>query len=243
MGGKLKQSKPKNEALVGTKSFPNPFPIDPKEIGTVNISPQGAFEAGSFQTFKLVYSAGKYGVDDSGSMRICFRFASDQSKPQFEDPSGVNFTTIVASNGAVLNFSYDAKGNVRPWDKTLYIKVVDGFLKEGDTITITFGDTSEGSPGMRLQTFCEDSYEFHTLIDPIATFCYQPVQKQPHIRIIPGKPFRYLAIIPSICKINENFNIRIKGEDAWGNPSDQCEETFSLKSNSKIGNLPDDYYI
>ena len=239
MGGKVKQSETKNEALLGTKSFPNPFPIDPKDVGVVNISPKGAFEAGSFQTFKLVYTAGKYGVDDSGSMRICFRFASDQSKPQFEDPSGINFTTIVASNGAVLNFRYDAKGNVRPWDKTLYIKVVDGFLKQGDTITITFGETSAGSPGMRLQTFCEDSYEFHTLIDPIATFCYQPVQKQPHIKIIPGKPFRYLAITPSICKINENFNIRVKGEDMWGNPSDQCEETFFLKSNLKIGNLPD----
>ncbi|MDG2474423.1 MAG: hypothetical protein P8M50_03970 [Paracoccaceae bacterium] len=239
MGSKVKKIETIHETLDGTKSSPNPLPIDPNNIGKVTITPEGAFEAGSFQTFKLVYTAGKYGIDDSGSLRICFRFASDQSKPQFEDPRGVNYTTITASNGAVLNFRYDAKGNVRPWDKTLYVKVVDGFLKEGDTITVVFGETSGGSPGMRLQTFCEDSYEFHTLIDPIATFCYQPVQEQPHIKIIPGKPFRYLAISPTICKVSEKFSIRVKGEDLWGNPSNQCSETFFLKSDLKINNLPD----
>ena len=222
----------------GTKSLPNPVPIDPKDLGSAYISPKGSFEAGSFQTFKLVYEAGKYGIDDSGSLRICFRFASDQSKPQFEDPKGLNYTTVVASNGAVLNFRYDAKGNVRPWDKTLYIKVVEGFLKEGDTITITFGETLGGSLGMRLQTFCEDSYEFHTLIDPIATFCYQPVLEQPEIKIVSGQPYRFIAIIPSICTTDINFAIRIKGEDLWGNPSDQCTETFILKSKVKIKGLP-----
>jgi len=49
-------------------------------------------------------------------MRVCFRFASDQTRPQFEDPKGPNYTTIEASNNAVLTYHYDPKGNVRPWD-------------------------------------------------------------------------------------------------------------------------------
>ena len=74
-----------------------------------------------------MYTAGKFGIDDSGSLRVCFRFASDQTKPQFENPKGPNYTTIEASNNAVLNYHYDPKGNVRPWDRTLYIKVVQGY--------------------------------------------------------------------------------------------------------------------
>ena len=142
----------------GTTSSPVAFPIDAKDLGAVTISPTGSFEAGSYQTFTLTYTAGKFGIDDSGSMRVCFRFASDQTRPQFEDPAGPNYTSITASNNAVLNYHYDPKGNVRPWDRTLYIKVVRGFLRKGDTITIVFGDRSGGSPGMRLQTFCEESY-------------------------------------------------------------------------------------
>ena len=230
-----------NENLItsdGRMSSPNSTPVNPEDLGNIAISPKGSFEAGSFQTFNLIYTAGKYGVDDSGSLRICFRFASDQSKPQFDDPEGYNYTKIFASNGALLTYRYDPKGNVRPWDKTLYIKVVEGFLTEGDTITIMFGDTSEGSPGMRLQTFCEDSYEFHTLVDPIATFCYQPMPKQPEIQIIPGKPDRYVAVGPTICEINEKFVVKIKGEDMWGNPSNKCDGIFYPKSNVHIKGLP-----
>ena len=223
----------------GTTSSPNIFPVPADELGNVTISPSGAFEAGSYQTFTLTYTAGKFGIDDSGSLRVCFRFASDQTRPQFEDPKGPNYTTITASNNAVLTHHYDPKGNVRPWDRTLYVKVVRGFLREGDQITITFGDRSGGSPGMRLQTFCEDSYEFHTLIDPIATYCYQPVPHQPTIRIVPGAPERYLAIGPTIRAVGERFSVKFKGEDKWGNPSDQCDMTFYPKANLPLAGLPE----
>lgn len=223
----------------GVTSSPMAFPIPAEELGTVSIFPNGSFEAGSYQTFVLTYVAGKFGIDDSGSMRVCFRFASDQTRPQFEDPKGPNYTTIEASNNAVLTYHYDPKGNVRPWDRTLYIKVVRGFLREGDKITITFGDRSGGSPGMRLQTFCEDSYEFHTLIDPIATYCYQPMPVQPVIKIIPGKPARYLAVAPTIRAIDESFSVKFKGEDKWGNPSDQCDIQLYPRASHPVQNLPD----
>jgi len=223
----------------GTTSSPVAFPIDAKDLGAVTISPTGSFEAGSYQTFTLTYTAGKFGIDDSGSMRVCFRFASDQTRPQFEDPAGPNYTTITASNNAVLNYHYDPKGNVRPWDRTLYIKVVRGFLREGDTITIVFGDRSGGSPGMRLQTFCEESYEFHTLIDPIATFCYQPMPDQPVIKIVPGKPERFLAIAPTIRAVGEPFDVKFKGEDKWGNPSDKCDCQFTLRATHQVAGLPE----
>jgi len=222
----------------GTTSSPVAFPIDAKDLGAVTISPTGSFEAGSYQTFTLTYTAGKFGIDDSGSMRVCFRFASDQTRPQFEDPAGPNYTTITASNNAVLNYHYDPKGNVRPWDRTLYIKVVRGFLREGDTITIVFGDRSGGSPGMRLQTFCEESYEFHTLIDPIATFCYQPMPDQPVIKIVPGKPERFLAIAPTIRAVGEPFDVKFKGEDKWGNPSDQCDIMLYPRASHPVAGLP-----
>lgn len=223
----------------GIASPPVTETIPPHEIGTVSLTPQGKFEAGSYQTFELVYTAGKFGIDDSGSMRVCFRFASDQTRPQFENPTGPNFTTITASNNAVLQYHYDPKGNVRPWDRTLYIKVVKGFLTAGDTITIKFGDTSQGSPGMRLQTFCEDTFEFHTLVDPIATYCYQPVPEQPTIQIVPGVPETYVAVAPTLIGTGTPFSLKFKGEDKWGNPSDQCDVTFKLRATSAVAGLPE----
>ena len=223
----------------GEVSSPIRSPIRQEELGSVALTPTGEFEAGSYQTFQLVYTAGKFGIDDSGSMRVCFRFASDQTRPQFEDPKWANYTTIKASNDAVLEYHYDPKGNVRPWDRTLYVKVVKGFLREGDTITITFGETRHGSPGMRLQTFLEDTFEFHTLVDPIATYNYQPLPLQPSIRIVAGPPVDYVAVLPTLRTAGQLFALKIKGEDEWGNPSDQCDLTLGLKANLDIVGLPE----
>ncbi len=222
----------------GLQCEPIQSPITPRELGHATLTPSGEFEAGSFQSFTLIYTAGKYGIDDSGSLRVCFRFASDQSRPQFEDPSRVGYTTITASNNAVLQYHYDPKGNVRPWDRTLYIKVVKGFLREGDTVTIRFGDTSAGSPGMRLQTFCEDTFEFRVLVDPIATFNYQSLPAQPVIRIVSGPPERWVAILPTSRRVGQPFALKLKAEDRWGNPSDKAEARVQLKPSHPVQGLP-----
>ena len=55
------------------------------------------------------------------------RFASDMGRPQGNDPKAANYTTVEASNGAVLDVLSDPKLNIRPWDKTLLIRVTRGF--------------------------------------------------------------------------------------------------------------------
>ncbi len=212
--------------------------IPPELLGSATITPEGRHEAGSFASFTLTYTAGKYGIDDSGGLRVCFRAVSDQAAPQFDDPEGPGYCTIVASNNAVLQCSWEVKGNVRPWDNTLRIKVVRGYLSEGDTITVRFGVTDHGGPGMRLQTFCEGTFEFRVLVDPIATYNFQTLPEQPVISIVPGPPVRQVAVIPTLRRPGDVFSLRIKGEDAWGNPSDQCDTTFVLEADGPIDGLP-----
>jgi hypothetical protein len=217
------------------------IPVD--QLGTATISPDGDFEAGSNASFTLTYIAGLFGIDDSGSLRVCFRFASDQSNTQFDDPEGANYTTVEASNGAILQVRWDPKGNVRPWDRTLWIKVVKGYLTEGDTITIRFGVTDHGGPGMRLQTFCEDTYEFRVLVDPIATFNFQPLPVQPMIAIVPGAPERFVAVLPTRRRVNQEFALKLKGEDKWGNPSDKCDTRLNIEVDGAINGLPQSVHL
>jgi hypothetical protein len=210
----------------------------PEQMGSAMVEPAGEFEAGSYQSFTLTYSAGFFGIDDTGSIKIVHRFASDMGRPQFDNPSAANFVTAEASNGAVLYMEYDMKRNIRPWDKTLYIKVVRGFLQEGDKITVRFGDTRQGSPGMRVQTFCEDSFEFRVLVDAIATYNYVELPNQPHIKIVPGDPARFKAILPTHRCLKDSFKLCLKGEDKWGNPSDLCDQKFTLKPTLPVQGVP-----
>ena len=214
-------------------------PIPKHLLGSAILDRTGEFEAGSYQSFTLTYTAGRFGIDDSGSIRVVFRFATDQTNPQFDDPTAPGFTEVVASNNAALHARFDPKGNIRPWDRTLQIKVVKGFMKEGDTITVRFGVTDHGGAGMRLQTFCENRYEFRVLVDPIATYNFQTLPEQPAISIVPGAPKTWVAVVPSTITRGEPFLLRIKAEDTWGNPTNKASTKLAVKSNCPIDNLPD----
>ena len=119
----------------------------PDLMGSAALTPSGSFEAGSLQSFTLVYTAGAFGVDDTGSIKIGFRFATDFGPVQFTDPKGQGYTTVEASNGATLEAKWEFKRNIRPWSRSLYIGVVKDFLAPGDTITIRFGDRRLGLAG------------------------------------------------------------------------------------------------
>ena len=63
-----------------------------------------------------MYTAGNFGIDDTGMVKISWRTTSDMSKPQFDKPQAANFTTVEASNGAKLEVWFD-RLNVRPFAK------------------------------------------------------------------------------------------------------------------------------
>jgi hypothetical protein len=222
---------------------PEPWPVPQELAGSATVSPDGPVEAGSWQSFVLVYTAGKFGIDDSGSLKICFRFASDITKPQFSDPMAPGYTTLEASNGAVLEARFDHKLNVRPWDRTLHVKVTRGFLKAGDRITVRFGDRRQGSPGVRVQTFSEPFFEFRVLVDPIACYRFTPVPVSPTFAVEPGPRRDWIAILPSAAVPDEPFDLRLRSEDHWGNPTGAGVAEIFLHSDGALEGLPASIHI
>ena len=210
----------------------------PDLMGRATLEPSGRFEAGSWQTFKLVYTAGRFGVDDTGSIKIGFRFATDFGPVQFTDPIAPGYTTVEASNNATLEAKWEFKRNIRPWSRSLYVGVVKDFLAPGDTITIRFGDRRFGSPGIRVQTYCESQFEFHVLSDPIATYDYVALPESPRIAVVPGPGVKWFVIAPTQVRCGEQFRLAIKIDDKWGNPSDQVEREVMLVANDRLEGLP-----
>ena len=143
------------------------FSYLPEHMGTATLTPVGPFVAGTHVALVLTYTSGQFGIDDSGDLKVVWRGTSDMGKPQFTDPTAANYTTVEASNGAVLEARVD-RNFTRPWVNALSIRVGRGFLRGGETITIRLGDTRKGSPGLRLQTNVEPTFEFQVLVDAFA---------------------------------------------------------------------------
>jgi hypothetical protein len=187
------------------------------DLGTAAIDPPGPVEAGSFTTVRFTYTAG-HPIDDTGFLKIAFRFAGDFGTPQFACPSLPYFCSVRTTGGCRIESRWDPKGHTRPWGLSLHLKVMGGFLDRGQRIVVTFGDRSGGSPGWRMQTFCEESFEFKTLVDPIATYEFKELPRSPSLRIVPGAPARAVCIAPSSVRVGTPFTYHLKLEDRWGNP-------------------------
>jgi hypothetical protein len=192
-------------------------------LGEASVQPNQPLPAGSYTTIEYTFTAG-HPIDDSGYIKFAFRSVTDIGTPQFDDPPAPNYCTVHTSGDCRIEPRWDPKGHTRPWSKALFLKIRGGFLNEGEKITLLFGDTSGGSPGWQLQTFCQERFEFKTLVDPIATYQFKELPTSPSLSIVAGEPARAICIAPSQVMVAKAFPFHIKLEDKWGNPTEEPVE-------------------
>ena len=155
--------------------------------GWAEIDPVAPIVAGSVGTWRITYHVGRYGVDDGGVVKFAWRDVSDWAAPQFDNPSAPEYAAVSTTGPASLRAKFEKQRYIRPWRLCVTIDVFDDSLSEGDSITLTLGDTSGGSPGSRAQTFCKETFEFRVAVDWCGTWVYTEVPS-PKIPIISGPP-------------------------------------------------------
>lgn len=219
---------------VWPAALPGP---DDADYGTTRFSPQGRFPVRSFQTFTFVYTVGEFGLDDTGALKIVSRWTGDGGAAQFSDPSATNYVTARASNGVVLELYAEPYPHQRPWYNGIRITVKGGYMSPGDTIAVTLGDQSGGSPGWRLQTFCETAHEFRLLADVCATGVFIPVSTHA-IEIVAGPVAKWVLTAPTLRRTKEPFDLGVRGEDDWGNACDEVPSGLRVTASEAIGGLP-----
>lgn len=208
-------------------------------MGHAELADTSPVVAGSWTNFALVYTAGKFGIDDLGGVRVAMRTHSDMTPLQTTDPKAPGYLTVEASNGAPIEYRFDYKRNIRPWGNCITV-LCKGFLRPDDTLTFRIGDSRQGCPGVRMQTHCESAFQFRVTVDAFASVDYTPIleEHQPTVAIVPGPPVVWKALLPTLRRPGEPFRLIIKAEDRWGNPSDQFDGSLCMKATPQIDGLP-----
>jgi hypothetical protein len=196
--------------------------------GWAELSPPDPVVAGSYGTWSLRYHVGTCGIDDRGRIRVAQRSVCDWGQPQTADPCAPNYMSVSTTARARVQARYEPNGNVRPWARTIVLDVLDGFLAEGDTVTLVLGDKSEGSPGSMAQTFCEPRSEFKVLVDPFGTGVFIELDSSTILEITSGPASELECILPSDVAVGERFRASLRVIDRWGNPADTYDGTIEL---------------
>ena len=213
-------------------------PFGPENMGVARLSPSDRVIAGSMGSWSLRYTAGTFGIDDGGHIRITNRQVCDWQMPQFDKPTESGFTTVRSSADVLLQPTSFHNVHKRPFRRALQIDVHDGALQSGDWIEVVFGDTSGGSPGLRAQSFSELRSEFRVFVDAFGANSYKPVPEQPWVEVIGGPATRFEVVAPSDGIIGLPLALSVRATDAWGNTDSGFAGEIALQPNSGVDGLP-----
>ncbi|MCL2639321.1 MAG: DUF3604 domain-containing protein [Phycisphaerales bacterium] len=192
-----------------------------RRLGSVKLSPMTPVVAGAMTSWTIELTVGSAGIDEGGTIKIAQRFASDGEDPQFTNPAASGYSSVHIQStdpNTRLRPRFDRKGHDRPYMAATVIDVYDGSLAPGDKVTLILGDRSQGSPGIRAQSFQEARHEFRVFVDPTNACLARGIPTPPTIPIIPGKPVELLCIVPTHAQLNTPTPIHLKTQDQWGNP-------------------------
>ncbi|MCC6198050.1 MAG: DUF3604 domain-containing protein [Burkholderiales bacterium] len=215
------------------------LPYEPAALGRVDVDAPARLVAGSMATIRVTYTAGRFGIDDQGSIRFLFRFASDAGRPQFDRPGAPNYCTVSASNGTVLVPEYHPRGAFRPWFKAVRVNVMRDALHEGNRITLVLGDRSQGSAGWRLSTVREPRFEIRAQADPFGTVVYGDVAGGATLDLVAGLPHKWQLVIPTLRRVGDPFEVALRADDRCGNPVAHLDGAFHLEADGSVEGLPE----
>lgn len=226
--------------LVGFVDSPATPSLDPERLGRVEAVADGPLHAWGHTTIRLRYVVGHHGLDDRGGLKIVMRFPYDGGDWQVSDPAAENFVRVSASRPCAFRAEYKAFGDARPWFRVFRLQVTGGSLGEGDTVDIVLGERSGGSPGMRVQSFCEDAWELRVLVDPCATGHFREVLGGVAFPVLPGPAVRWRAVLPGRRRPGDAGWLGLKAEDAGGNPTTLGLRRLRLRTSLPVSGLPEE---
>lgn len=218
-------------------------------VGSARLEGPKTAEVFTYQTWTIVYTAGKVGIKPGGGIRIGIRHVCHLwSAVQKDDPKSPGYLTVKSTDNVPVSVSVECRnrskrfsGQYFPWQNIVEVIVGEPGLEPGQTIRVTYGDRTGGSPGFQVQPFDESHFIFKVYVDALGNNEYLPLVESPAVKIAAGRPYKLTALMPSNAAVGKPEWCVIRAEDRFGNPATRYNGTISFKATDTLAKLPDSY--
>lgn len=215
-------------------------------IGEAMLEGPELAEASTYQTWTVVYTAGRAGIKPGGGIRIGLRHMNHLwSTVQNENPQAAGYLTVQSPDNIPISVSVECDNWSKrfmwqyfAWQNIVEVIVGEPGLRPGQTLRITYGDRAHGSPGFLVQSFDESHYTFKIYVDALGTGEYLLMKSSPFVTIYAGKFHKLTVIIPSDAVVGSPTKCTVRAEDRFGNPATQYRGTISFSSTDSQIELP-----
>jgi len=220
--------------------------------------------------FKITLGTGGLAPDDSLGMlcgsnidRWQFQFASHiwgcYTPWQTHDPAAPNFLTVTCSRKDVKpDVRIGTSGGVKPFvnqpnhfvhslaKRFRYVLEIASSkrLHKGDTISIKWGDTTYGSPGVQAPCLALSYYFFPFKFSLLPEYDSDLPTKQgnfdalPCVRVMGKTATRFHCALKPLVAKGEHLRIHCAAVDEYGNLDENFRGTVYIKSSDKTADIP-----
>lgn len=193
---------------------------NPSALGTLSAT-TGPFEAGAYATVAQTFTVGSEAIQTGGSIMLARHFMTNYGTWQTADPAAPNYVSIQTSADKVSFIATTTPlrgmhGGFRNFRETMTFKLASGTLNTGDSVTITWGDTSRGSPGLMMSTVSSDRMPLPIYVsfnnqDQFISLPIQPIQ------VVGTSIDGVTGFAPSVVSPGESFQLSIRARDPYYN--------------------------
>ena len=212
----------------------------------VRLEPVVPVVAGTWGTWRIVYTAGPAGIAPGGGVKVVyhatllpvFDVRGDWTTPQVDDPAAAGYTTAETTGAAKAKLEIVTQPKIVPDAPLASPRAVRALIRKaplrpGESIIITFGDTSGCGPGTCVQHIAQTDFEFTIYVDSSGTNRWERLEDSPRLDILGGPAVGLSAVAPSVVRAGEEFSLAVIPLDAFGHSATGFDASVALASSDE----------
>lgn len=207
-------------------------------LGKLTAASLGPFEARSYATIRQTWTVGTHGVEPGGGVWVARHFNANFGRFQTDEPTADGYITVSTTDpdARLVVDSIMASGphgGFRAPQPALTFTVADGRLDPGETVTVTYGDTTGGGAGLLLPSTSSARMPLPLYVDLDGSREWRPLPLQPFV--INGTTVAGVhGFAPSVVEPNEIFELSVRAEDRFFNRATGPIPAFEVLVNGAV---------
>lgn len=217
------------EYLYGIDNFTKEFRLrraKPRAFGNISVKVLKPAVVNDYHSVEMTYTVGTEPINPGGGVIVPNHMRFADFEYQTLDPEKPNYVTIRSSNSSVVfkTGKFPAAGQYATNLHTggslrLAFLVVEGQLTEGDIVTVTFGDTTGGSPGLQTIHYSNSAMRYPVWIATGSMEDGGILHSLPElpVELLGGPAIAVQGFAPAMAEVGEEIEVTIRTEDRFRN--------------------------
>ena len=207
-------------------------------LGLLTSDTLGPFVVSSMAELRQTWRVGTKPIVTGGGFWVARHFNANWGTFQTENPAAAGYVSISTDDDdAVFEretiMASGPHGGFRSPQPAITFRVVEGELDRGSSVTITYGDRSQGGSGIMTPTFESERMPLPLYVDLDGSSEWRSLPITP-FEIGGGETTGVHGFAPSVVEPGESFELSVRAQDQYFNRATGDIPAFEVLLNNEI---------